>query len=133
MTADFCRNLALLLGALMIVGCGDPVTRPELIRPVRAIKVGDLNAITGREFPGRAKAMLGGRNAAARRSMTITTSLRNIAVGMVVATASFAGTPALTAVVSYGLVSLLGTLAISLVLGSVAPAAQQPIAIDSLG
>ena len=63
--------------------------------------------------------LLGGRNAAARRSLTVTTSLRNIAVGLVVATSCFANTPALTAVVSYGLLSLLGTLGLSLWLGYV--------------
>jgi len=61
--------------------------------------------------------LLGGRNAATCRSLTVTTSLRNIAVGLVVASGSFANTPALTAVVSYGLVSLLGTFALSLELG----------------
>lgn len=41
---------------LAAAGCGKPAAEPEAVRPVRAIKVGDLKAITGREFPGRAKA-----------------------------------------------------------------------------
>lgn len=47
---------ACLLAAMAAVGCGNPASEPEAIRPVRAVKVGDLKAITGREFPGRAKA-----------------------------------------------------------------------------
>ncbi len=45
-----------LLAALSPTGCGKPAAEPEAVRPVRAIKVGDLKAIAGREFPGRAKA-----------------------------------------------------------------------------
>jgi RND family efflux transporter MFP subunit len=37
-------------------GCRKPVEHSEPVRPVRAVKVGDLKAIQGREFPGRAKA-----------------------------------------------------------------------------
>lgn len=44
------------VAALMSVGCPQPAAESEAIRPVRAIKVGDLKAIQGREFPGRAKA-----------------------------------------------------------------------------
>ncbi|WP_417383184.1 efflux RND transporter periplasmic adaptor subunit [Gimesia sp.] len=40
--------------AISLVGCAEPAARPEPVRPVRAIKVGDLNAIQGRAFPGRA-------------------------------------------------------------------------------
>lgn len=47
---------ACLLASLAAAGCGAPAPEPEAIRPVRAIKVGDLKAIAGREFPGRAKA-----------------------------------------------------------------------------
>jgi RND family efflux transporter MFP subunit len=41
---------------LMLVGCGGPVSHPEPVRPVRAIKVGDVQVIQGRRFPGRARA-----------------------------------------------------------------------------
>ncbi len=43
-----------LLGA--IAGCGRAVSEQTAVRPVRAIRVGDLQAIQGREFPGRASA-----------------------------------------------------------------------------
>jgi RND family efflux transporter MFP subunit len=42
--------------ALMGIGCQKAASEPETIRPVRAVKVGDLKAIEGKEFPGRAKA-----------------------------------------------------------------------------
>ena len=45
-----------VVAALLPMGCGKPAARPEVVRPVRAIKVGDLKAIASREFPGRAKA-----------------------------------------------------------------------------
>lgn len=41
---------------LMGTGCRQATSEPEPIRPVRAVKVGDVKAILGREFPGRAKA-----------------------------------------------------------------------------
>jgi len=48
--------LAAIFSAAFIAGCGSPPAGPEPIRPVRAIKVGDLKAISAREFPGRAAA-----------------------------------------------------------------------------
>jgi bile acid:Na+ symporter, BASS family len=53
----------------------------------------------------------GGRDVANRKSMSLTTSTRNVAVGLVIAGGSLAGTPAVTAVVAYGLFSTLGALA----------------------
>jgi RND family efflux transporter MFP subunit len=47
---------ACALGALMSMGCRKSASEPEAIRPVLAVKVGDLKAIQGKEFPGRAKA-----------------------------------------------------------------------------
>ncbi len=57
--------------------------------------------------------LLGGCDFCVRKSMMLTTSLRNVAVGLVIATGSFAGTEAVTAVAAFGLVSLLGTLALA--------------------
>jgi RND family efflux transporter MFP subunit len=45
-----------MIAALTLAGCGKPISHSEPVRPVRAIKVGDLTAIQSREFPGRAKA-----------------------------------------------------------------------------
>lgn len=47
---------AVLVSILLIAGCDSPSAGPEPIRPVRAIRVGDLKAISGRQFPGRAVA-----------------------------------------------------------------------------
>jgi len=46
--------------------------------------------------------------------MTLTTSLRNVGVGLVIATGIFAGTPAVTAVLVYGLFEVLGSLLLAL-------------------
>jgi multidrug efflux pump subunit AcrA (membrane-fusion protein) len=47
---------ATALVGTVCLGCGKTSAVSETIRPVRAVKVGDLKAIQGREFPGRAKA-----------------------------------------------------------------------------
>jgi BASS family bile acid:Na+ symporter len=57
--------------------------------------------------------VLGTRDGPTRRAMTLTTSLRNVGVGLVIATASFGGTPAVTAVVLYGLVEIAGSLGLA--------------------
>ncbi|MFL5327441.1 MAG: bile acid:sodium symporter family protein [Gemmataceae bacterium] len=58
----------------------------------------------------------GGRNQTNRKATAITTAPRNAAVGLAIATGNFANTPAVTAVVAYGLVSMLGTMAFALIL-----------------
>src|SRR3954462_5645106 len=45
-----------MLVMLLCVGCAKPAAEAELVRPVKAIKIGDAKAIQSREFPGRAKA-----------------------------------------------------------------------------
>ncbi|MBP7936999.1 MAG: hypothetical protein KA354_20340 [Phycisphaerae bacterium] len=47
--------------------------------------------------------LLGGACRDARTAMVLATSVRNVGVGLVVATSSFAGTPAVTAALAYGL------------------------------
>ena len=49
--------------------------------------------------------------------MAVTTSSRNAAVGLAIVTSNFAGTPAVTAVVAYGLLSIVGTLVCALLIG----------------
>jgi len=58
--------------------------------------------------------LCGGPAHATRRTLAVTTGVRNAAVGLVIVSANFAGTPAVTAVVAYGLVSIFGTLACAL-------------------
>jgi BASS family bile acid:Na+ symporter len=57
-----------------------------------------------------------------RKAMAVTTSLRNFSVGVVIATNTFAGTSAVTAVVAFGLVSLLGTLGLAVLAHVTLPA-----------
>mgnify|MGYP000299993049 FL=1 len=50
--------LVLLVTVFGLNGCADEQTeKAEVIRPVRAIKVGDAELLKGRDFPGRAKAV----------------------------------------------------------------------------
>lgn len=52
----------------------------------------------------------GGPGVMTRKALALTTATRNVAVALVIAQSNFAGTPAVTAVVAYGLVSTLGAL-----------------------
>ncbi len=58
--------------------------------------------------------LLGGQDREARRSLTLTTSLRNVGVGLVIATGAFAGTAAVTATLAYGLFEVAGSLLLAL-------------------
>lgn len=58
--------------------------------------------------------LLGGPSIGTRRAMTLTTSLRNVGVGLVIATGTFAGTAAVTAVLAYGIVEVFGSLLLTL-------------------
>jgi len=58
--------------------------------------------------------LLAGPDPAIRKTMTLTASLRNVGVGLVIATGSFAGTPAVTAVLVYGLFEVFGSLLLAL-------------------
>ena len=58
--------------------------------------------------------LLGGPGTDIRKAMTLTTSLRNVGVGLVIATGAFAGTPAVAAVLVYGLFEVVGSLLLAL-------------------
>jgi BASS family bile acid:Na+ symporter len=58
--------------------------------------------------------LLGGPNKGVRKAMTLTTSLRNVGVGLVIASAAFGGTPAVTATLAYGLFAVVGSLLLAL-------------------
>jgi BASS family bile acid:Na+ symporter len=53
---------------------------------------------------------LGGPSDPSRRALTLTTALRNVGVGLVIATGSFPGTAAVTAAMAYGIFEILGSL-----------------------
>jgi BASS family bile acid:Na+ symporter len=63
--------------------------------------------------------LLGGPGCGNRRALTLTTSLRNVGVGLVIATGNFAGTAAVTAVLAYGVVEIGGSLLLALAWGRV--------------
>ena len=88
-----------------------------------------LSAIRARGWAGMVLLLLtslgigwvcGGPELATRKALAVTTAIRNVAVGLVIASSNFAGTPAVTAVVAYGLVSLLGALGFALLIGRLA-------------
>jgi BASS family bile acid:Na+ symporter len=68
--------------------------------------------------------LLAGPGAGVRRAMTLTTSLRNVGVGLVIASSAFAGTPAVTAVLAFGLFAVAGSLLLALVWARWAPATE---------
>ena len=57
--------------------------------------------------------LLGSRDIENRKTMMLTTALRNVGVGLVIANGAFAGTPALTAVLAYGLIEVGGSLLVA--------------------
>lgn len=61
--------------------------------------------------------LLGGPGTALRRTLALTTSLRNIGVSLVIASSVFPGTPALSAVVAYGLFGIVFTAIAAVVWG----------------
>jgi BASS family bile acid:Na+ symporter len=58
--------------------------------------------------------LLGGPCRDTRKAMTLTTSLRNVGVGLVIATGTFAGTVAVTATLAYGIIEIVGSLVLAL-------------------
>ena len=67
----------------------------------------------------------GGPGAASRKALATTTATRNVALGLVIVGSNFAGTPAVTAVVACGLVSILGALGFALLLGRLDAVAEE--------
>ena len=59
----------------------------------------------------------GGKDIGIRKALAVTTACRNAAVGLAIVNSNFAGTPAVTAVVAYALVSIVGTLGCAVLLG----------------
>ncbi len=61
--------------------------------------------------------LLGGPGSDNRRALTLTTSLRNVGVGLIIATNNFGGTAAVTSVLAYGIFEIAGTLLLALAFG----------------
>jgi bile acid:Na+ symporter, BASS family len=60
--------------------------------------------------------LLGGSSQGTRKAMMLTTALRNVGVGLVIATGSFGGTGAVMAVLAYGILEIAGTLLLAAML-----------------
>jgi bile acid:Na+ symporter, BASS family len=58
--------------------------------------------------------LAGGSEGDDRRTMALTTALRNVGVGLVIVTGNFAGTPAVSAALAYGIVEVFGSLLVAL-------------------
>jgi bile acid:Na+ symporter, BASS family len=69
--------------------------------------------------------LMGGPDAELRKTMALTTALRNAGLGLVIVTGTFAGTPAATATLAYGIFAVLGTLLVALWWGRQRPAPQR--------
>lgn len=62
--------------------------------------------------------LCGGPGRETRKSLALTTGVRNAAVALVIVSGNFAGTPAVTAVVAYALVSIFATFGCAVLLGA---------------
>jgi bile acid:Na+ symporter, BASS family len=58
--------------------------------------------------------LAGGRGSDDRKTMALTTALRNVGVGLVIVTGNFAGTPAVSAALAYGIIEVFGSLLVAL-------------------
>ena len=70
--------------------------------------------------------LAGGAGGEVRRTMALTTALRNVGVGLVIVTANFSGTPAVSAALAYGIVEVLGSLLVAFWWGRRAGKATSP-------
>ena len=61
--------------------------------------------------------LLGGPGSDNRKAMALTTSLRNVGVGLVIATGNFPGTAAVTAALAFGIFEILGSLLLAVAWG----------------
>jgi bile acid:Na+ symporter, BASS family len=68
--------------------------------------------------------LCGGPSRTTRKSLAVTTGVRNAAVALVIVSGNFAGTLAVTAVVAYALVSIFATLGCVLWIGAASPPTQ---------
>jgi BASS family bile acid:Na+ symporter len=76
--------------------------------------------------------LCGGPDLASRKAMAVTTATRNAAVALMIVTSNFAGTPAVTAVVAYGLLSTIGALCLGLLFGRLAKIESKTINFPNL-
>jgi BASS family bile acid:Na+ symporter len=109
------RPVALVANLLLIAGVG----------LILATQYETLSAIRPRGWAGMLLLLLaslaigwlcGGPTRATRTALALTTANRNAAVGLVIVSTNFAGTPAVISVVAYALVSIFGALGSALII-----------------
>lgn len=74
--------------------------------------------------------ILGGPLRSVRRTLSLTTALRNFGLSLVIATSTFPGTPAATAVLAYGLFGIAGAIGLAVWWGQ-HPADPQQVTVNS--
>jgi BASS family bile acid:Na+ symporter len=154
--ATMVRTLLLTQLVPLAVGLGVrhywPAVAARLHRPANALSVilglaviplilivqfDTLNAIRPRGFAGMlllligslaAGWLLGGPGVGTRRAMALTTSLRNVGVGLVIATSAFPNSAAATAVIAYGIIEILGSLLVAVTWGRLAQSRDSTVA-----
>jgi bile acid:Na+ symporter, BASS family len=113
MTARIIKPVALIANAMLLV----------LVVLIIATEHETLAAIRLKAWMGMVLLLLaslgigwlcGGPDVMTRKALALTTATRNVAVALVIAQGNFADTPAVTAVVAYGLISTLGALGFAL-------------------
>lgn len=70
--------------------------------------------------------LLGGPGSENRKAMAMTTSVRNVGVGLVIATSSFPGTPAVTATLAFALLQTIVLALVAVCWGRLTPATECP-------
>jgi BASS family bile acid:Na+ symporter len=70
--------------------------------------------------------LAGGPGVGSRRAVALTTSLRNVGVALVIATGAFPGTAAVTAVIAYGLLEIVGSLLVAVLWGRTSRISEHP-------
>jgi bile acid:Na+ symporter, BASS family len=74
--------------------------------------------------------LLGGPGRKNRKAMTLTTSLRNVGVGLVIAAGNFANTAAVTAVLAYGIIEIFGSLFLATAWGRMESAQSKTVDVE---
>jgi BASS family bile acid:Na+ symporter len=117
-TARIVRPVALLANVMLLA----------LIGLILVTQFDTLAAIRARGWVGMSALFVGSLligwfcgtgDSASRKASALTTAARNAAVGLAIATGNFTGTPVVTAVVAYGLVSMLGTIGCAALIGRI--------------
>jgi len=105
---------------LVLLACGLIVgTQSEIFLGIRPASVVAMLALLAASLG--TGWILGGPGLSNRKALTLTTALRNVGVGLVIATGSFARTSAVTAVVTYAVFEIIGSLLLAMWWGRQSP------------